>query len=214
MSAARTRTPFLDRLAELDVELRQAQGRLSELEAHRTSSIRDLDAAKAPLDAYYEAVGAGERSADPEVEAGLLETVRHAGAHVRLEAGPDLRSGAMTLVAVDERAERMVAGAQRAVVAAQQTVAAFLQVERAGLAGELAGMAAAARDAQQAAVPALAQAVDADRRVRAKWRRLLRANGQPDTLEPSPLRGWDDLITGGGRIPLAVPAGLVDTAAA
>ena len=90
-------------------------------------------------------------------------------------------------------------------VTAEQAVAAFLQVESAGLAGELAGLAAAARDAQQAAVRALTRAVDADRRVRAKWRRLLRANGQTDTLEASPLRGWDDdLIAGGGTVPLTV----------
>jgi len=51
--------------------------------------------------------------------------------------------------------------------------------------------------------------VDADRHVRARWRRLLRANRLDDNLPPAPLRGWDDeLATLGGRVPLAVPASL------
>jgi hypothetical protein len=206
MSPRKPATPLHDRLADLDGEVRQARRRLHELEVERTASARRLEAARAPLDAYYEAVGAGERQPDADEEARLVAALRDVSATVRLEVAGHPHTGSPALVAIDDRAERLVTGAQRAVRAAEDAVLTFQRVERTGLAAELTARAEAARAAQEAAVPALAAAVADDQKVRAGWRRLLTANGQTDTVPRSPLRGWDDeLAAAGGRIPLAVP---------
>lgn len=212
--SAQTKTPLLDRLDELGDELVQARAVLAQREAERTAAGRRFKAAEDALDTYWEQVEAGDREADEAEEARLQATLAELQASLRPVVHGDGRSGQPTIHYIDARAEQVARGAARAVERAEQAVATFLRVERIGLAAELTGLATEARDAQEAALPALTAAVDADRQVRARWRRLLRANGQPDTLPRSPLRGWDDdLIATGGSVPLPVPASLHDESA-
>jgi hypothetical protein len=197
----------LDRL-RADVDAARAAVELARQVARRAEA--DLAAAKAPLLAYWDEVGAGEREPDPDLEGRLRAEVDRAGTLVetRFVAGAEGRSRTDL---VDVRGEAIVGGAQRRLEQAEARLRAFAASSFGELADERAAhsLAVAARTAEAVERARAAEAEWlADRQW---WSRLIATAGRPELatrLPHSPL--------GGVRrdpVPPAAPEGLLDAAA-
>jgi hypothetical protein len=148
----------LDRL-RADVDAARAAVELARQVARRAEA--DLAAAKAPLLAYWDEVGAGEREPDPDLEGRLRAEVDRAGTLVetRFVAGAEGRSRTDL---VDVRGEAIVGGAQRRLEQAEARLRAFAASSFGELADE--------RAAHSLAVAArTAEAVERARAAEAEW---------------------------------------------
>jgi len=63
-------------LEEARARVRDAEARVADLEGEQRRASRALDRAKAPLAAYWQQVGAGDRDPDGVEEARLIAAVR------------------------------------------------------------------------------------------------------------------------------------------
>jgi len=126
----------IEKLDELDAEVRAAEGRVRELELEQAKVRRVHDRALVPLRDYHRALGAGEIEPDPEREAELERELEAATRHVTRR--PVVTGGTVSdFVAVDERVEARLAGATEALEAARNRRDGFLHRSRAELAAEM-----------------------------------------------------------------------------
>lgn len=194
-------------LEALEAEARGARERVEALEAEQLQAPRALDGAAAPLRDYYEAVGAGERKPDAELESELRDQAREAQDTLTLRPIQSA-GGVLGVDVVDERVEGELAGARRALEAAEFRVEHYLRRHLRGLAAELWPRTLAAREGFDAAWRELRSAegewIDTLRR----WERLRPIAGVPvEEIPANPLRGVGREIDAG--VPLPMPPSLI-----
>lgn len=166
----------------------EAKARVAELEAEQRKVARSLDRAKAPLADYLEQLEAGEREADPKLEAELTAAIREVeqGVTIRPSLRGSERGGRQVAVEVlDDKLEARLAGARRRVDEAERAVEHHLRSRFDDLASELVAEGRRARDRFQGAW-------DAVRLADAEWSTLLRR--------------WQPLLAVGGIEPADLPA--------
>jgi hypothetical protein len=201
--------PAGERLAELQAAVTEAKERLREIEGERARMGRELARASAPLQAYYEELGAGEREADEELEAKLAADVREArsGATLRLNKAPTDPAKVTGGDWVDERVEAKLAGARRALEDREAKLSEFLRGNR-ELVAEWIAEAAEVRDACEARWEEVRIEFRRWQEVLGRWGRFNEVNGiAPSELPPHPLRGIEHDPSRG--IALPAPASLL-----
>lgn len=175
--ATATSSSALDRLAELDGAVDVALGREREIESHRAKARREAAAAAWELDAYHEAVGAGELE-DGEAEAKLAAARDHA-----------------TRAAEDSAWTARLRGAEAARSQAEAARSEYLRSAFERLAAEEAALDAPVRDRLAEAYAAREEAEAAYvGRVRA-WHRYVRGGLlDPGDVPGDPLRGEENEV--------------------
>lgn len=202
MSAATT-TAWAQ-LEALRAQVRDAEAHLAELETEARDVVARYRGLRAAHLAELEDVEAGRRKRDEEAERELLAELDEL--ERRLTMKPNQMGG---VDPVDERLEARIAGARAALDGRRDAVAAFMRRGFGDLAFELTAEAREAAERVNAALPELLEAEAGYRRIRARWRPLLEANGLPFTLPANPLRGFADEV-GPGGVAIPVPDALGD----
>jgi hypothetical protein len=165
------RPAVLVELDKLRATATEAGERVDLLREQQAQTERRHAAAKAPLQAYFEAIGAGAPE-DPAVEAklrgDLAEVESTLTTRIARPTGSDHE-----LVVVDEAIEAKMLGAETALAAARRAVAAFVRGRRDDLTSALVPMAV---EAGGAVLDAIAMLLEADSRweaVRDEWAPVL-----------------------------------------
>jgi len=185
----------------------EARQRVDKLEGERRKVRFAVQREQSALAAYDEAVEAGERDADPEVEAKLVAAVRDAASDVTDK--PIVRgSRIVEEEVVDPRLEARFHGAMRALDEREREVAAFIGERFDDLAQELAADGQKAREHFEAAWREVRKADDEWSGVLRKWQPLLEAGGiEPSDLPTHPLHGLG--VGPDAGVPLPMPRSLV-----
>lgn len=195
-------------LAELDqrqAAVTAAEQRVAELEAEKAKADREMEQAQAALDAYYRAVGAGEREADQAEERKLHKAATDARAQVtpRLIDNPRAGIGGGRVEMGDGRFDSLLRGAREALQARRDEYGQFVRGRWDDLVAELTEHAAAV---QKRHVALWERALDAEREWRAArklWTPLVKTGAFTWADFPeSPLKA--------GLGALAVPRQLID----
>lgn len=184
--------------------VRDAEARVADLEGEQRRASRALDRAKAPLAAYWQQVGAGDRDPDGVEEARLIAAVRDTEAVVTLRPTSDGR-----LEVLDDRVEAMLAGARQALDQLKADVEQLVVERIDDLAGGLTAEALTAHERLQAALEQAVTAREPYARVRQGWRELYALAGMPCTLPADPLRGLTDELPADG-LPVPIPTDLTN----
>lgn len=193
-------------LGLLDEQARRARQRVEGLEVEQHKAAGAIERATGPLRDYYEAVSAGERAPDHELEDQLRATAREAQDRLSMRSTQPA-AGVAAMYMVDDRVEAELAGARRALEQAERQLDQFLSREMDGLAAELWPSTVAARDAFDARWAALRGAERDWLDVLRLWERLRPVAGVPvEEVPASPLRGVSRAIEDG--VPLPMPPSL------
>lgn len=188
----------LEQLAEKRAALDAAKNQLRQAQMDQSASSRRIAQARGPLTAYYEAVGAGRREADPAEEKRLLTELREAESAVSVTVSME----GMKLV--DLKAQSILSGARDAVLTAEGEYQQFVRTHVKELAAEIAVQ---AKPAAERFDEAWAQVLDAQKewsRVKNLWRPLVESDRFTwDDFPSRPLAGVADEVYGG--VPLPMP---------
>ena len=199
MSAATTETVWAE-LDELRAQARQADERVAELETEAREAVNNYRRTRAAHLAYLEDVEAGRRETDGDLERDLLDELGELDRRLTIRPAT---TGSPPEV-LDERLRARITGARHAATARAEQVTAFMRRHFDELAAELAREAREAAGDVDAALVALVEAEAGYRRIRARWRPLLAANGLEFDLPANPLRGFADDVPRVG-VPVPVP---------
>ena len=197
------------RLEELQAAVAEAEGRLYAIERERRRVAAELARATAPLTAYFEEIGAGEREPDPALEEKLAADVRDARATATMRISRSATDPAKITGAdwVDERIEAKFAGAQRALEERREELTAFLNYNR-ELAAEWVAEGIEVREECEARWRELDSALRRWQSVAVRWGPFLEASGIDRSEMPAhPLAGIDR--DPGRGFPLPAPASLI-----
>jgi hypothetical protein len=154
-------------------------------EAAVAQSRRAGERERGALNAYYEAVAAGEREPDDGEHAELLAAVERAADGVRVRHRHGRDGEFLGVEVVSEKAEAELRGARRKLEAVEGELAEFAAANRAALHGELEALSREAAGAHVAAVAALEGAEGALLARRSLHARLERLAGlEPELGKP------------------------------
>ncbi len=134
----------LQELEALRVRVREAEARVASLDAEQRRSARKMETAFAPLRQYHEALGAGEREADPTLEAELLAGAQEVKASVVFSPKVNSSGRHVGFEAVDHAVDAQLSGAHRGLDEAKSAVTWFIRDHRAEIEAELVPQALAA----------------------------------------------------------------------
>jgi hypothetical protein len=179
----------LDDLQNRRAAVAKAERAITRLEAEQSRASGAVDRALEPLRAYHEAVGAGERDADPVIERQLTEKAQEEQSALTMRPAVGSHGSRLVMDAVDERVESQLQGARRALERERRQLDAFIVRRRADLIAELPEMALAARDVVDEKRRAYLAAVDEWKSVAVLWHPLIAAwHISKDDLTTNPLQ--------------------------
>lgn len=169
MSTATKKTALVD-LEQRKAAVTSVEQRVAELEAQKAKADREAEQAQAALDAYYRAVGAGEREPDQAEERKLHKAADEArsGLAPKLIDNPRAGIGGGRVEMSDTRFDGLLRGAREAVQARQNEYDQFVSQRWDDLVVELTEQ---ATDVQKRHTALWEKALDAEREWRVARRR-------------------------------------------
>jgi hypothetical protein len=189
------------KLAALDAQ----RQRVAEFDRARKDAAQALDRARAPWDDYWREVGGGDRERDTDLEDSILADVRSAEGSVslRVEVRPFPGEDEVVLVARDDKAEALYAGAVERLDAMEAEFHRWVADNLTGLAVERAMRARLVQNQCENAMRVVREAAAAFEGERAWWARvLLSAREHPGTIPHSPFEFVNTMPT---AVPLPLP---------
>ena len=192
-SATTAERPATARLAQFQAAVKEAEDRVREVETERRRAMGELRKVEAPLRAYWEEVGAGEREPDPALEAKLAADVRDARSTAVMRPTVAANNSAQVtgVEMVDQAIEAKLAGAMRALGERRRELTAFLTRNR-ELVSEWTVEAERVRATCQERWSALSEALRDWQSLTVRWGPFCEANGiGRGELPPHPLVGLD-----------------------